>query len=91
MTESVRPEDILADGADHIERDGRLLRKGTVAAFLANARAWLEADGPPETRAAREAAMRAAVPALAALGLLDLFVARDPRLAALLAEARESA
>ncbi len=33
---TIRPEDILADGADTTIINGKVLRKGTVAAFLAN-------------------------------------------------------
>ena len=80
----MRAEDILPDDASFVERDGMLLRKGTVAAFLANARIWLDARATAEQVAAAEAAMRAARPALVALGLFDILVPRDPRLAALM-------
>ncbi len=33
---SVRPEDIIPDGADNTSINGVVVRKGTVAAFLAN-------------------------------------------------------
>jgi hypothetical protein len=33
---AVKPEDILPDGTDHAFRNGEIIRKGTVAAFLAN-------------------------------------------------------
>lgn len=33
---SVRPEDIIPDGADNVSINGTIVRKGTVAAFLAN-------------------------------------------------------
>ncbi|MBX3708236.1 MAG: hypothetical protein KIT56_01005 [Gammaproteobacteria bacterium] len=34
---SVRPEDILPDGIDNAAINGKIVRKGTIAAFLANA------------------------------------------------------
>ena len=34
---SVRPEDILPDGVDSAAVNGKTVRKGTIAAFLANA------------------------------------------------------
>ena len=34
--DSVRPEDILPDGVDSTLIDGKAVRKGTIAAFLAN-------------------------------------------------------
>lgn len=33
---SVRPEDVLADGVDSMAINGEVVRKGTIAAFLAN-------------------------------------------------------
>lgn len=35
-TTAIRPEDIIADGADYTEINGIQVRKGTVGAFLAN-------------------------------------------------------
>ncbi|WP_454785235.1 hypothetical protein [Legionella sp. WA2024007413] len=35
---SISPEDIIPDGVDNISINGTLVRKGTVAAFLANAK-----------------------------------------------------
>ena len=80
----MRAEDILPDEASFVDRDGMMLRKGTVAACLATARTWLDAQATPEQVAAAAAAMLAARPALVALGQFDLLRPRDPRLAALL-------
>lgn len=33
---SVRPQDILPDGVDHTSFNGKSVRKGTIAALLAN-------------------------------------------------------
>ncbi|MEO8402843.1 MAG: hypothetical protein ABI597_13810 [Gammaproteobacteria bacterium] len=33
---AIRPEDILPDGVDSNQVNGKLVRKGTIAAFLAN-------------------------------------------------------
>ena len=79
----MRPEDVLPDEVDTCEINGLTLRKGTVAAFLWNCRRWLElAPGVPE-RAGIETEMKAALPALRALGVFDLFDLRDARLRAL--------
>lgn len=37
MSNPVRPEDILPDGVDNTTFNGKIVRKGTVAAFIANA------------------------------------------------------
>ena len=78
----MRPEDILPDHANHGVFDGVAIRKGTVAAFLANARTWLDAATPPSERATAEADMRDALPALRALGLFDVLAPSDARLRA---------
>jgi hypothetical protein len=80
----MRAEDILPDDTSHIERGGMTLRKGTVAAFLANAAVWLDPGADAAAVAAAEAAMIEARPALDALGLFDILAPRDPRLAAVM-------
>ncbi|RZL59077.1 MAG: hypothetical protein EOP65_04210 [Sphingomonas sp.] len=80
----MRAEDILPGDASHIERGGMTLRKGTVAAFLANAAIWLDPAAEPADVAAAEAAMIEARPALEALALFDILAPRDPRLGALM-------
>jgi hypothetical protein len=79
-----RPEDVLADGVDHAEVGGTPARKGTVAAFLRNARRWGEAEVPAGERALLTEAIAAAVPALRALGLFEVLEVRDPALRALI-------
>ena len=76
----MRAEDILPDDVDHGQFAGLTIRKGTVAAFLANARAWLaaDADGPERAQAERE--IVESLPALRALGLFDVLDVRDARL-----------
>ena len=76
----MRPEDILPENVNQVTIAGVDVRKGTVAAFVANAR-LLEAG----TNAEAEADLRALVPALRALGILEVFEIRDPRLRALVA------
>ncbi|MBB3474866.1 hypothetical protein [Sphingomonas sp. BK345] len=79
-----RPEDVLADGVDHAEIDGIPARKGTVAAFLRNARRWAEPDIAPSERALLTSAIAGAVPVLRALGLFEVLEVRDPALRALI-------
>ena len=81
----MRPEDILPDAVNHTSINGLTIRKGTVAAFVANARVLLDDAAPPEARAAAESAARGALPALRALGVLEVFMPRDPRLVAWIA------
>jgi hypothetical protein len=78
----MRAEHFLPDHVDHVDFNGVTIRKGTVDAFLANALAWTD---PASTEAARAAAATdiiAALPALRAVGLFDVFEIRDVRLRA---------
>jgi hypothetical protein len=79
----MRAADILPDHADHAVFDGLAIRKGTIAAFLANARTWLDAATPPAERTAAEREIVSALPALQALGLFEVLAPRDARLQAL--------
>ena len=82
-----RPEDVLPDDQDRAVIGGVDIRKGTIAAFLRNARRWRDPATPEGgERLAQE--MRDAVPALRALDLLDIFSPRDPALAALIDSVR---
>lgn len=76
----MRAEDILPDLQNHAEFQGHIIRKGTVAAFLANARLWCEPTGDATLRYAAERDMREALPALRALGLFDVLCVRDEAL-----------
>ncbi|UXU90906.1 hypothetical protein [Burkholderia sp. S-53] len=78
----MRAEQMLPDHADRIEVGGTTIRKGTVGAFLANARVLTDADAAPDDRARAQADAIDALPALRALGLFDVMEVRDPALRA---------
>ncbi|WP_116137724.1 hypothetical protein [Trinickia diaoshuihuensis] len=78
----MRAEDVLPDSTNHVTIDGRLLRKGTVAAFLANARVWLDDGAAAAQHTQAEIDMAEALPALRALGLFELMEVRDAKLRA---------
>jgi hypothetical protein len=81
----MQAQDVLPDDVDHGQFNGVTVRKGTVGAFLANARMWLDPATTEEARAAVARDMIAAIPALTALGLFEMLAIRDDRLRALLA------
>jgi hypothetical protein len=58
------------------------IRKGTVAAFLANARTWTRADASESERLQAQARIAEDLPALSALGLFEVLEFRDDRLRA---------
>lgn len=76
----MRPEDILPEAANQASINGVSIRKGTVAAFLANARTFADTGTSSEERAIAEHHIRGALPALRALGIFDVFELRDTQL-----------
>ncbi|MDI5967065.1 hypothetical protein [Streptantibioticus silvisoli] len=87
MSQPVRPEDLLPDGADTCVINDVEVRKGSVAAFVANAKRLdgLELGTPEDTEV--RAQLRKLVPALRAVGVLDVFTVRSETLADLIAHA----
>lgn len=86
MNQPIRPEDILPDDADTAPFGTITARKGTVAAFVANAKLL---EQLPEGTAERTAVLdqlRSLLPGLRAVGVLDVFSPRLPAIAALVNE-----
>lgn len=81
----VKPEDILPDGRNVVEANGIRVRKGSVGAFLANVRILADRDAASGARELARAQLVELVPALAAIGLFDVFAIRDAELAELVA------
>ena len=80
----MKARDILPDHLNEGEIAGVLVRKGTVAAFLANARTWTSAAASADQKAEAERDILEALPALRALGLFEILRPRDAQLRALL-------
>ena len=78
----MRAEDILPDGVDHIEIAGVTARKGSVAAFLANARVFSDQTATPADHEQAQRHIIDLLPTLRALGLFDVLAIRDPALQA---------
>jgi uncharacterized protein len=75
----MRPEDVLPDDVNRGEINGVSIRKGSVGAFLANARILAD-PGASEDRAAAERDLVVLLPGMRALGLFDVFAIRDEKL-----------
>ena len=82
----MRADQVLPDDVNHGQFNGLTIRKGTVAAFLANARTWTRADVGADERAQAQAQIAEDVPALRALGLFEVLEIRDERLRGLIDE-----
>jgi hypothetical protein len=78
----MRAKDLLADDESQRDFGGQLVRKGSVGAFLANARTLTDPAASVEARAIAERDMIELLPALGALGLFDVLEIRDEKLRA---------
>lgn len=79
----MRAQDVLPDHVNEVEVGGVTVRKGSVGAFLANARVLQDPGASAGARAAAADDIGALAAALRALGLFDVLEVRDPQLRAL--------
>jgi hypothetical protein len=75
---SVKPEDILPDGEDFVEIQNQKLRKGTVAAILANANILEDLGTTEDEKEQALKAIRSLVPALIALQMHQHVIWKNP-------------
>ncbi|MGL6243528.1 hypothetical protein [Pseudomonas sp.] len=73
----MRAEDLLPDDLNQGLFNGITVRKGTVGAFLINARLLINPQTPDDQRTAATKDILQALPALRALGLFELMEVRD--------------
>ena len=76
----MRAEDLLPDNVDQGEFNGVVVRKGSVGAFLANAKLRADPSRSALERSTAEHHIIEALPALRALGLFDALEIRDEEL-----------
>jgi hypothetical protein len=77
---TMRADELLPDHVNEGVLNGTPIRKGTVGAFLVNARVWRDPHASADARAAAQRDMTDALPALRALGLFDVLEVRDAAL-----------
>lgn len=78
----MKAQDVLPDGLNQGTFNGMTVRKGTVGAFLANARVCADPAASADALATATRDIRDALPALRALGLFEVLEVRDPALRA---------
>ncbi|MCY1206371.1 hypothetical protein D9M72_179370 [compost metagenome] len=76
----MKAQDIIPDGQDFTVIDGHTVRKGSVGAFLANARLLEDPTATADERRVARDDLAALIPTLDALGLFDVFELRSPAL-----------
>jgi hypothetical protein len=80
----MRAEELIPDHLNSAEVNGVEVRKGTVGAFLVNARVFCDETASAADRDTSQTHMHEALPALRALGLFEIFELKDDRLRALM-------
>ncbi|MBN3821810.1 hypothetical protein G3N57_37240 [Paraburkholderia sp. Se-20369] len=78
----MRADEMLPDHLNQLDLNGTTIRKGSVGAFLANARVLTDPRADEAQRARAMADAADVLPALRALGLFDVFEIRDAALRA---------
>lgn len=78
----MQAQDVLPDGVDQGDFNGVTVRKGTVGAFLANARVCLDSQAAQQAVDAARRDIQDALPALRALGLFEILQVKDAALRA---------
>lgn len=78
----MRAEEVLPDDVNQNEINGVVIRKGSIGAFLANAKTLADPAASAEARAIAERHIVQALPALRATGLFDVLQIRNERLRA---------
>ena len=83
----MQAQDMLSDAADVAQVNGAVVRKGTVGAFLANARCLMASAASETENALARQHIIEALPALQALGVFEVFALRDPAVRAFVDDA----
>ena len=84
---AVTPADVLPEGVDALVIGDVPVRKGTVAAFVANAERLAELTPGTDAHLEVAAQMRALVPAMRAVGLFEVFEPKSDEIRQLIADA----
>ncbi|MCE0722995.1 MULTISPECIES: hypothetical protein [Legionella] len=84
---SIRPEDVLPDGVDSTSINGKIVRKGTIAAFLANVAIFETQDSTEKQKQDAMKAMKELAPGVIAIGLHQHVVFKNREIEQILIDA----
>ena len=87
---SYTPEDMIPDDKSHFEMDGKTIRKGTMAAALANAEIIESTNSTAEEKRDALNAIKELVPVLKAFGLARFLTWKNPEIQALFDESNKA-
>lgn len=78
-THPIRPENILPDGVDAAAINGKVVRKGTIAAFLANTDILENPNATSQQKQEAINTMKELAPAVIAIGLHKHVIFKNPQ------------
>jgi hypothetical protein len=88
---AVSAADVIPDAADTATFNGRTIRKGTIAAFVTNAKVLQSLSPSDPGYQGVEARLRELIPDVRAVGLFDVMRPRSDSIASLLDDGSEEA
>ena len=77
---TIKPEDIIRDGVDSALINGKMLRKGTIAAFLANIEIFENQHATESQRQDALSMIKELAPAVVTLGLHKHVIFKNPEI-----------
>lgn len=86
---AVTPQDLLPDGQDSAVVNGKLVRKGSVAAFLRNIELFESPQASTQQKAAAMKALEELAPAIVAVGLPQHLSFKNPKIQELVEKAEQ--
>ena len=87
---SVSPQDILPDGMDSTQIQGKTVRKGTIAAFLANIKIFEDPDSSEVQKQEILTTLRNLAPSVITIGLHKYVTFKNPQIEKILIDTKKS-
>lgn len=83
----IRPEDVLPDGVESVAINGKKVRKGTIAAFLANTDILEDSVATEKQKQEAKTLMKELAPAVIMIGLHKHVIFKNPEVEQILIDA----
>lgn len=90
MTDKIKPQDIMPDSVDTIDKAGVTIRKGTMAAVIENAAILTANDATEADKQTALEAIRDLAPALITFGITEHVSWKNPQIQAIFDEVAKS-
>lgn len=82
-----KPEDVMSDDASHVEKNGVVIRKGSMAAVMANIEVIEDDSASPAEKQSAKEAIKELAPTLIGVGMTEYVTWKNPEVQAIFDEA----